>query len=374
MGEATGQDGVNGLIEKALRGPGALTQAEIAALLSLEDTAALFKAAYWLKCRHVGKRVSLRGLIEMGNHCAKDCLYCGIRRSNAKVARYRLAEEDVLRMAKWCFERGYGSVVLQSGEIEAEENTAFVERVLKGIREFGGDAFGVTLCLGEQTAEVYRRWREAGAHRYLLRIESSVPALYERIHPAGHSYARRVECLRVLKRLGYQTGSGVMTGLPGQTLDDLAHDIAFYREMDLDMIGMGPYLPHADTPLGAGVALTPEYMRRQLQLGLKMIAVTRLHLHDVNIAATTALQALDDSGREQGILAGANVIMPNVTDVECRRRYQLYPNKPCLDENAAKCRNCLNWRMLSIGEEIAWGARGDSPHYAKGEAEKRRSP
>ena len=353
----------NGIIEKSMQKPGALSHDEIVALLSLEETDKLFRAADQVKCRHVGNVVSLRGLVEIGNVCAKDCYYCGIRRSNPNVTRYRLAEEDVLRMAKWCFEHDYGSVVLQSGEIESEANTAFVERILRGIREFGGDDFGVTLCLGEQTEEVYRRWREAGAHRYLLRIESSSPTLYARIHPADHSYARRVECLRILKKLGYQTGSGVMTGLPGQTLDDLAHDIEFYRKMDLDMIGMGPYLPHADTPLGEKIEMTPEYMSRQLQLGLKMIAVTRLHLHDVNIAATTALQALDDTGREQGVLAGANVIMPNVTDVEYRRSYLLYPNKPCLDENAVKCRNCLNWRMLSIGERINWGKRGDSPHY-----------
>ena len=356
---------MNSIIEKALQQPGAMTQQEIVALLSLEDTKELFAAAYQLKCRYIGKRVSLRGLIEMGNVCAKDCFYCGIRKSNSNVKRYRLSEEDVIRMAKWCFEHDYGSVVLQSGELETEENTAFVERILKGIREFGGDAFGVTLCLGEQTEEVFRLWREAGAHRYLLRIESSVPSLYAKIHPANHLYTRRVECLRILKSLGYQTGSGVMIGLPGQTLEDLAHDIAFFKEMDLDMIGMGPYLPHAETPLGAGIAMTPEYMKQQLFLGLKMIAVARLHLHDVNIAATTALQALDDTGREQGIQAGANVIMPNVTDVEYRRSYQLYPNKPCLDENAAKCRNCLNWRMLSIGEKIIWGERGDSPHYFK---------
>ena len=227
-------------------------------------------------CRHIGKRVSLRGLIEMGNLCAKDCYYCGIRKSNSHVKRYRLAEDDVIRMAKWCFEHDYGSVVLQSGEIESEANTMSIERILHGIREFGGDAFGVTLCLGEQTEEVFRRWREAGAHRYLLRIESSVPSLYAKIHPSDHLYARRVECLKILKRLGYQTGSGVMTGLPGQTLDDLAHDIEFYKKMDLDMIGMGPYLPHAETPLGENIAMTPEYAQRQFQLGLKMIAVTRL--------------------------------------------------------------------------------------------------
>ena len=354
---------MNPLIEKAALRPYNLTHGEIVSLLALEDTAELFSAAYGLKCRHVGKVVSLRGLIEFSNRCAKNCYYCGIRRGNKLVKRYHLSEDDAVRMARWSFEQGYGSVVLQSGELESEANTEFVERVLKHIREFGGDGFGVTLSLGEQTEEVYRRWFEAGAHRYLLRIESSVPELYAKLHPADHSFERRANCLRVLKSIGYQTGSGVMSGLPGQTLDDLAHDIEFYHALDLDMIGMGPYIPHTETPLGKDVAFTPEYAKNQLALALKMIAVTRLYLHDVNIAATTALQALDERGREQGLLAGANVIMPNVTDTEYRRSYRLYENKPCLDENSAKCRNCLKWRVLSIGETINWGQRGDSPHY-----------
>ena len=357
---------MNPLIEKAALKPYNLTHGEIVSLLSLEDTDELFSAAYQLKCRYVGKTVSMRGIIEMGNVCAKDCYYCGIRRGNPNVKRYQLSEDDVVRMARWSFEQDYGSLVLQSGELESERNTEYIERILKRIREFGGDAFGITLSLGEQTEEVYRRWREAGAHRYLLRIESSVPELYAKLHPADHSFERRAECLRVLKRLGYQTGSGVMSGLPGQTLDDLAHDIEFYHALDLDMIGMGPYIPHTETPLGKDIEFTPDCAKKQLALALKMIAVTRLYLHDVNIAATTALQALDERGREQGLLAGANVMMPNVTDTEYRRNYRLYENKPCLDENSAKCRNCLNWRVLAIGETVNWGHRGDSPHFFKG--------
>ncbi|MBQ6351890.1 MAG: [Lentisphaeria bacterium] len=352
-------------IEKALQKPCNLTRGEIGSLLGIEDAQELFSAAYELKCRQVGKVVALRGIVEMGNVCAKNCFYCGIRRGNGKVRRYQMDADAVVRMARWCFDQKYGSVVLQSGEIESEAHTEYVERILKRIREFGGDSFGVTLSLGEQTEETYRRWHVAGAHRYLLRIESSVPELYAKLHPADHSYHRRAECLRTLKRLGYQTGSGVMTGLPGQSLDDLARDLEFFRALDLDMIGMGPYIPHRDTPLGRDIELTPEFAAKQLALGLRMIAVTRLYLHDVNNAATTALQALDDRGREQGLLAGANVLMPNVTDTEYRQNYQLYENKPCLDENSEQCRNCLNWRVLSIGETIGWGVRGDSPHYGK---------
>ena len=325
------------LIERALAAPGSLTAEDLEQLLSHPDYEELRAAAYGVKCRLVGKVVSLRGLIELGNVCGKDCLYCGIRRSNRAVERYRLGEEDAVRLARWCLEQEYGSVVIQSGEVQSEENTAFIERIVRRIHGFAGERLGITLCLGEQTEETYRRWREAGAHRYL----------------------------RTLKALGYQTGSGVMTGLPGQTLGQLARDICLFRELDLDMIGMGPFIPHRDTPLGRGLELTSEYASRQLQLGLRMIAVTRLALPDVNIAATTALQALDDQGREQGLLAGANVIMPNVTDTQFRRNYQLYEHKPCLDENSAQCRNCLTWRVLGIGEKINWGQRGDSPHATR---------
>jgi biotin synthase len=353
----------NEVLERASAAPYQLSHDEMIQLLCLEDASELFKAAYQVKVLQVGKRVSLRGLIELGNYCVKDCLYCGIRKSNHEVKRYRLAVDDVVRMSQWSFDHGYGSIVLQSGEIESEENTVYIEQILNRIRQLFGDRLGITLCLGEQTEAVYRRWFEAGAHRYLLRIETSSSRLYEQLHPPDHLFKRRIECIRTLKRIGYQTGSGVMIGLPGQMIDDLARDIEFFRDMDLDMIGMGPYLPHHQTPTGKDLESSKAFAEQQLQLALKMIAVTRLYLHDVNIAATTALQALEDNGREQGLLAGANVIMPNVTDTEYRRHYQLYENKPCMDENSTQCRSCLNARVVSIGEAIRWGERGDSQHY-----------
>jgi len=354
---------MSSVLERASAAPYSLSHQEMVELLSLDDATELFAAAYQVKLRHIGKRVSLRGLIELGNTCAKDCLYCGIRKSNAEVTRYRLLADDVIRMAQWAFDHDYGSLVLQSGELEGEENTLYIEGILSRLHELFGDQLGITLCLGEQTEEVYRRWFDAGAHRYLLRMETSSPELYAQLHPPDHCFDRRKACIQVLKRLGYQTGSGVMIGLPGQTTDDLARDIMFFREMDLDMIGMGPYLPHHQTPLGKDVECSKTFEAQQLHLALNMIAVTRLYLHDVNIASTTALQALADNGREQGLLAGANVLMPNVTDTEYRRHYQLYENKPCMDENSTQCRSCLNSRVLSIGEEMNWGVRGDSPHY-----------
>ena len=342
-----------------------MTTDEILALLRTDRPDDLFAAAYAEKCTRVGKRVSLRGLIEFSNVCGKNCYYCGIRAGNAKGARYRLSEDEIVAAARQAERARYGSVVLQSGEVASEANTAFVERVVSRLHAEFGDALGVTLCLGEQSEETYRRWRAAGAHRYLLRIESSNPELYAKLHPASHSWQARVDCLRTLKRLGYITGSGVMIGVPGQTLEDLAGDIAFFAQEDLDMIGMGPFIPHPDTPLGEGLAMTPDWKRRQVELGCRMIAVARLALKDVNIAATTALEALDPQGREKGLLAGANVMMPNVTPAKYRGDYKLYSDKPCQDESADLVGDVLERRIRSIGEEVNWSDRGDPLHFSR---------
>ena len=349
------------ILRRAVDAPRNLSPCELAFLLSRETPAeldAIFAAAYALKLKCCGKGVSVRGLVESGNVCAKDCFYCGIRRSNAAVKRYGLTADEIVAAAEEARSLDYASLVIQSGEIESEEHTLFIEDVLRRIAPLD---MGVTLSLGEQAESTYARWRAAGAVRYLLRIETSNPTLYAKLHPAACSWQRRLECLRALRRTGYQVGTGVMCGLPGQTFDDLAADICFFGEIDADMIGMGPYIPHPDTPLGQSAPTMPDSER--LALGLKMIAVTRLYLHDVNIAAATALQALAPDGRERGVMAGANVLMPNVTEVRYRRGYQLYANKPCLDENASFCRGCLDRRLAAIGEHLLYGQRGDSPHY-----------
>ena len=358
------------ILDKASAAPRALSAEELAFLLSLSDPAdlkALYGAAYALKLKCCGKGVAVRGLVEAGNVCAKDCFYCGIRKSNGHVKRYTLTADEIVAGAEQAKALGYAALVIQSGEIESEAHTAFIEDVLRRIAPL---ELGVTLSLGEQTEEVFARWRAAGATRYLLRIETSNPELYAKIHPAECSWARRVECLRALRRTGYQVGTGVMCALPGQTVDDLARDIAFYGELDVDMIGMGPFIPAPNTPMGGQLENGKWEMANgeRLVLGLKMIAVTRLYLHDVNIAAATALQALADDGREQGVMAGANVLMPNVTDVAYRRSYQLYANKPCLDENAGLCRMCLDRRLASVGEELLYGQLGDSRHFAARQA------
>ncbi len=351
------------MLRKASESPKALSVPELARLLAAEDEGerrALHAAAYAVKVRHVGRRVSVRGLVEAGNVCAKDCLYCGLRRSNAAVARYSLAADEILHVAEVAKARGYASLVIQSGEVESDVHTRFVEDVLRRIAPLD---LGVTLSLGEQTEDVFRRWKDAGASRYLLRIETSDPAYYAKLHPAGHDWKRRVACLETLKRLGYQLGTGVMCALPGQTPEMLARDIAFFGEIDADMLGMGPYIPHPDAPLGVAPEAPDDAAR--LRLGLDLIAVARLHLHDVNIAAATSLQALAPDGRERGLLAGANVLMPNLTDVQWRAGYQLYPGKPNLDESAEDATAALERSVASVGESILWNARGDSPHFRR---------
>ncbi len=322
----------------------------------------LFRAARETKLRFVGPKVYFRGIIEFSNQCVKDCYYCGIRKSNPNLTRFSMDEAEILECAKAALEMDYGSIVLQSGERQDAAFIQFVEDILRKIKAATSGKLGITLSLGEQTAETYKRWFEAGAHRYLLRIETSNPALYKKLHPADHSFETRRNCLRLLRQAGYQVGTGVMIGLPFQTLEDLVGDLFFFRDEDIDMIGMGPYVPHAGTPL------VPENHdpAENFRLGLVMIALTRLFLKDVNIAAATALQTLDASGREKGVLAGANIIMPNITPTDYRKFYQLYDNKPCLDENARKCRSCLETRVRhTSGEEIGYGEWGDSPHFLK---------
>lgn len=346
--------------------PGAPSREETLAWLAADDPAseeALFRRAYEVKVAHIGRTVNLRGIVEFSNICSKNCYYCGIRRDNRATNRYQMTVGEILECARWAHEAGYGSVVLQAGERSDARFIAFVEEAVSGIKGIAGGAVGVTLSLGEQSEETYRRWFAAGAHRYLLRIEASNPALYARLHPGDHSWEERVECLRRLRRVGYQVGTGVMIGIPGQTLDDLAGDVLFYRELDVDMVGMGPYVVHHEAPLRERETALDGPAR--LRLALRMIAATRLALPDINIAAATALQSLHPEGREMGIRAGANIIMPNVTPTKYRAQYQLYDGKPCLDENAAMCRGCLARRIEGIGETIALNSWGDSRRFAR---------
>ena len=342
---------------------------DILEILKSEDPVFLndvFDRAYEVKLAHVGNKVYLRGIIEFSNVCEKDCFYCGIRRSNYRAPRFSMPQEEIIEAALFAHRSGYGSIVLQSGERTDEKFVKFIEEVLIRIKKDTCNTLGITLSLGEQTKGTAKRWFDAGAHRYLLRIETSNKQLYQKLHPADHNFNNRMDCLDYLRETGYQVGTGVMIGLPGQTPEDLAGDVLFFKEKDIDMIGMGPYIPHANTPLSAQESAHKD----NYLLGLKMIAVTRLYLKDVNIAATTALQALSPRGREDGLRAGANIIMPNITPVKYRDAYQLYDGKPCIDENASACRACLEKRVASIHEAIGYNERGDSPHFFKREKKK----
>ncbi|HKK62685.1 MAG TPA: [FeFe] hydrogenase H-cluster radical SAM maturase HydE [Bacteroidales bacterium] len=344
------------------------TRDDLVRLLSTEDDdrQQLFAFATQTKDDYVGRKVYFRGLIEFSNICAKDCYYCGIRKGNRNVERYNLSDEEILKAAKFAFENNYGSVVIQGGEIASAAFTERVENLCKEIKLLSKGGLGITLSLGEQTDETYRRWFEAGAHRYLLRIETSNRELYNKIHPQDkrHNFESRHKCLTNLQNIGFQTGTGVMIGLPFQTIEHLADDLMFMKEFDVDMVGMGPYIEHHDTPL---YQFRGELMpvKERFNLALKMIAVLRILMKDINIAAATALQAIDPLGREKAVKVGANVIMPNVTPGLFRNDYALYENKPCTDEQPEDCGGCLDARIQLANGEIGYGEWGDSKHFFK---------
>lgn len=316
--------------------------------------------AYKVKVENIGSKVFLRGLIELSNICVKNCLYCGIRKDNHHVHRYELTENQVLDGAEFAMKAGYGSLVLQAGERTSPEYTRFVTKLLKRIREISAGKLGITLSLGEQSIDTYKEWFDAGAHRYLLRIETSDPVLYSKIHPnnSTHSWERRVRAIKDLIKVGYQTGTGVMIGLPYQTIDNLADDLLFIKDMGVHMVGMGPYLKHSETPLGQlGVNST------DLDMTLKMVSVLRLLMPKINIAATTAMQVIDPYGRERAVLAGANIIMPNMTITEVREDYQIYENKPGIKDDADISKSKLEENLSKMGVEIGWNEWGDSKAF-----------
>ncbi len=329
-----------------------------------DERTALLKRAQEMKIKEIGNKVYFRGLIEFSNICVKDCLYCGIRKGNTKVVRYNVSDDEILESCRFAWENKFASVVLQSGELSSPAYVKRVDDLLKKIKQLSNGELGITLSCGEQTRETYRRWFESGAHRYLLRIESSNRDLYYKIHPENedHLFGKRIESLGFLKEIGYQVGTGVMIGLPFQTYEDLANDLLFFKEINIDMCGMGPYIEHEDTPLYKFRHLLKTKQER-FDLALNMIAVLRLLMPDINIAAATALQAIDPAGREKALAIGANVIMPNLTPTAYREEYQLYENKPCLDEDAELCRNCLEARIHMAGSEIGYGEWGDSKHF-----------
>ncbi len=339
--------------------------------------AALKKRASTVLAEQRGLDVYYRGLLEFSNLCVRNCSYCGIQAANKKVERFTLSLEEICQTASWCADNGYGSLTLQSGERRDPAFVDLVEAAIVRIKEVScrpnlPQGLGITLCVGEQDSQALQRFKKAGAHRYLLRIETSNARLYQELHPASDgSLSDRIDNLRLLKALGFQVGTGVMIGLPGQTALDLVNDLHFFFDERVQMVGMGPYIRHQDTSLGAALlaqqnlatdianpVLLPD--RTRFELGLAMIALTRIMMPKGNVAATTALQALHPFGRELGMEYGANILMPLVTPSRVRESYQLYDNKPCVDDELDECRDCLAARVVRSKRHVAYNQYGDS--------------
>ena len=309
----------------------------------------LREAAVELRQKYYGKKVYTRGLIEFTNYCKNNCYYCGIRRGNTHVQRYRLSPEDILECCDQGYELGFRTFVLQGGEDAWFTDDRMVE-IIRAIKAKYPEC-ALTLSIGEKSRDTYKKFREAGADRYLLRHETANKAHYASLHPEEMQLSVRKQCLYDLKSLGYQVGAGFMVGSPNQTMETLAEDLVFLQELQPAMVGIGPFIPHHQTPFADRSA-------GSVDLTVFLLSVIRLILPRVLLPATTALGTIAGDGRERGILAGANVVMPNLSPLKHRKQYELYDHKACTGDEAAECRVCLANRMASIGYELV-GDRGD---------------
>ncbi len=301
----------------------------------------LFSYADNVRKQYVGGRVHLRGLIEFSNICKCHCKYCGLRCENKTVERYRIMPDDIMLHAQRAVQMGYKTIVLQSGE-----DSYFTRDVMcKLIENIKTLDVALTLSIGEKSYDDLKAYKQSGADRYLIRIETTDKNLYKKMHPYM-DFEKRMQCLKDLKKLGYETGSGCLVGLPEQTVESLADDILFFKELDADMIGIGPFIPHPDTPL-------KDCAQGNFILALKVMAIVRIMLKNINIPATTAMETLNPNGRLIALQSGANVVMPNVTSTEYRAKYEIYPDKICINDQPSKCRNCIETKIKSIGREIA---------------------
>lgn len=319
-----------------------MTKQEIVAILRDESKNDwLFKEADRIRHKNVGDEIHLRALIEFSNICKRQCKYCGLRASNKAIERYRLSQEEILSAAKRAVGLGYRTIVLQSGE----EDNYYSDKLCDIIRAIKALDVALTLSIGEKTFEEYKAYRKAGADRFLLRIETTDKGLYESMHPYA-SFENRIRCLNDLKTLGYEVGTGCLVGLPNQTLESLADDILFFKELDADMIGVGPLIPHENTPLKGEKP-------GNFWLALKVMALTRINLPNINIPATTAMETMVPNGRLIALQSGANVVMPNVSTVDCRKKYEIYPNKAGINDNEFEMRKQLEEKFANIGRTIA---------------------
>jgi biotin synthase len=344
------------LINK-LKETGFLTKDEYVALIENRDADIdryLFERSQAVSQKHFGNKVFYRGLIELSSYCKNDCYYCGIRKSNKNAERYRLDKDQILSCCETGYELGFRTFVLQGGE-DPYFNDEVMCDIVAAIRNKYPDC-AITLSLGERSRDSYEKLFDAGANRYLLRHETADSEHYSKLHPAELTLATRIKCLEDLKEIGYQVGCGFMVGSPFQTSENLAEDLMFIQDFQPEMVGIGPFIPHHDTPFA-------DYDTGALELTLFMVALVRLILPNGLLPSTTALGTIDVDGREQGLLVGANVVMPNLSPVDVRKKYLLYDNKICTGEEAGECRSCLENRIGKIGYELV-SARGD---YIKGD-------
>lgn len=290
-----------------------------------------------------GNQIYTRGLIEFTNYCKNDCYYCGIRAGNTKVSRYRLTKEDILECCQVGYELGFRTFVLQGGEDPYFDDDRMCDIVQSICLNYPDCA--ITLSLGERSTQSYQRLFQAGANRYLLRHETYNSEHYQSLHPTGMSAQNRQACIKALKQIGFQVGTGFMVGSPKQTLAHIVEDVFFIKELDPHMVGIGPFIPHHETPF-------KDEQQGSLEMTLMLLSIIRLLLPHVLLPSTTALGTIDPNGREQGVLAGANVVMPNLSPLQVRKKYMLYDNKICTGDEAAECRQCLSKRMQGIGYDV----------------------
>lgn len=309
----------------------------------------LFEKSRQVRMTHYGNDIYMRGLIEFTNYCKNDCYYCGIRKSNSKVQRYRLTEEDILNCCQTGYELGFRTFVLQGGEDFYYTDEKLV-CIIASIKKQHPDC-AITLSIGERSHESYLAFFNAGAERYLLRHETANAQHYSMLHPPNLTLASRKSCLFDLKQIGFQVGAGFMVGSPFQTVDNLVEDLLFIKDLEPHMVGIGPFIPHHQTPFA-------NEAKGSLELTLFMLGLIRLLLPEVLLPSTTALGTIDPLGRELGILAGGNVVMPNLSPVSVRNKYMLYDNKICTGDEAAECRFCMQKRMEGIGYQVVV-SRGD---------------
>jgi len=330
-----------------------MNKEEIIALLNTNDEQSLFKKADAVRRAYVGDEVYLRALIEFSNICRNDCFYCGIRKSNPNLKRYRMSEDEIIEAAQSAADMGFKTIVLQSGE-DLHFNTLRMCRIIEQIKKLD---VALTLSIGERTYEEYKAFYDSGADRYLIRIETTDKNLYAKLHP-NMSWQHRHECLLMIKELGYELGSGIMVGLPEQTTESIAADLLYLKELGIDMAGIGPFIPHPDTPL-------KDEKGGSLSLALRTMAVMRLLMPDINIPATTAMESLHPQGRLMALQAGANVVMPNVNTTEYKKLYELYPNKICVNEEPVQCKTCIGIKIQSIGRKIGLSYGGHNGKLPK---------